>query len=100
MSGAARQQRRPEPGLLPDADCGERYRGHSRQHRLTASGIRPSKNCKGTCWDMALMESFFCQPKVGFAFPKASGAFEALRAGLSDWLEIVLGRPCPPHHRR
>ncbi len=47
---------------------------------------------KGNCWDNAVMESFFSRLKVELIYPEAYRTFEALRAGLFEYIEVFYNR--------
>lgn len=89
---AALLRRRPGPGLLLHSDRGVQYRGTDYQQLLTDAGIRSSMSRKGNCWDNAVMESFFSRLKVELIYPEAYRTFEALRAGLFEYIEVFYNR--------
>ena len=52
-------QRQPDYGLLHHSDRGSQYASHAIQHILSANHIQVSMSGKGSCYDNAVMESFF-----------------------------------------
>ena len=68
------------------------YRGNDYKRLLTDADVRPSMSRKGNCWDNAVMESFFSRLKVELIYPEAYRTFEALRAGLFEYIEIFYNR--------
>ncbi len=52
-------RRCPAPGLLHHSDRGSQYTSRSYQACLEGNGILVSMSRKGSCWDNAVMESFF-----------------------------------------
>lgn len=90
--GMARGRRPVQPGLLLHSDRGVQYRAKEYQQALEDLGIQASMSRKGNCWDNAVMEAFFARLKVELIYPENYRDFDALRAGLFEYIEIYYNR--------
>ena len=88
----ARGRRQISPGLLLHSDRGVQYRAREYQQTLEDLGIEASMSRKGNCWDNAVMEAFFARLKVELIYPENYRDFDALRAGLFEYIEIYHNR--------
>lgn len=88
----ARGRRLVQPGLLLHSDRGVQYRAKEYQQELEDLGIQASMSRKGNCWDNAVMEAFFARLKVELIYPESYRDFDALRAGLFEYIEIYYNR--------
>lgn len=52
-------RRRPAPGLIHHSDQGSQYASEDFRQLLTANGITGSMSRRGSCWNNAVVESFF-----------------------------------------
>ena len=60
----ALQQRDLRGPLIHHSDRGSQYTDHRYQQMLTDRGIRPSMSATGSCYDNAMVESFFATLKI------------------------------------
>jgi putative transposase len=88
-------QRSPAPGLVHHSDRGGQYTSVAYQALLAARGLRQSVSAAGSCYDNAVVESFFHSLKAellrGRVFPTRAAA----RTAVFDYLELWYNR-----HRR
>jgi len=84
--------RRPKPGLLVHSDRGSQYASELHMGLLHSHGLVSSMSRKGNCWDNAVMEAFFARLKVELIYPENYRDFDALRAGLFEYIEIYYNR--------
>jgi putative transposase len=62
--GLTLARRRPHPGLLHHSDRGSQYASVEYRGILSAHGIECSMSGVGSCWDNAVVESFFATLKI------------------------------------
>ena len=60
----ALQLPQPAPGLILHSDRGSQYASHEYQALLAQHGIVCSMSRRAKCWDNAVMERFFLNPKM------------------------------------
>ncbi|MBL0058097.1 MAG: IS3 family transposase [Elusimicrobia bacterium] len=81
-------QRKGEPGLVHHSDQGAQYANHEYQALLKAKGIDGSMGDKGTCYDNAMMESFFHTLKTEHTYWQSYGSREEAEHSLFDYIEL------------
>lgn len=81
-------QRKVEPGLVHHSDQGAQYANHEYQALLKAKGIDGSMGDKGTCYDNAMMESFFHTLKTEHTYWQSYGSREEAEHSLFDYIEL------------
>lgn len=81
-------QRRIEPGLIHHSDQGAQYANHEYQGLLRSKGIEGSMGDKGTCYDNAMMESFFHTLKTEHTYWHSFKTRDEVEVSLFDYIEL------------
>jgi transposase InsO family protein len=99
---SAIQRRRPEntePGnkitdriLIFHSDRGSQYKSSRLKMLLEEAGIRQSMGGKGSCYDNAVVESFFSTLKKELIYRERYRDIEELRESLFEYIEIFYNR--------
>jgi transposase InsO family protein len=85
-------QRLPGPGLLQHSDRGSQYTSDDYQRALRAHGIECSMSRKGSCWDNAVVESFFGSLKKELVYRRAWPTREEAAAAIHEYVEVFYNR--------
>jgi putative transposase len=86
-------QRRPlGAGLIHHSDQGAQYTSLAFGQRLQAAGILPSMGAVGTCYDNAVVESFFASLKVERVDRDAWPTRAAARVAIFEYIEVWYNR--------
>jgi putative transposase len=98
-------QRLPGPGLLQHSDRGSQYTSDDYQRALRAHGIECSMSRKGSCWDNAVVESFFGSLKRDLVHRHAWPTRDEAAAAIHEYIEAstivgVATRPSTTSLRR
>lgn len=81
------RDRRPEIGLLHHSDRGSQYASAAYQKLLGNAGIRCSMSRRGSCYDNAVMESFFHTLKVECVYQEGYATRQEARQDLFEYIE-------------
>jgi len=81
-------QRQIEPGLIHHSDQGAQYANHIYQGLLRLKGIHGSMGDKGSCYDNAMMESFFHTLKTEHTYWHSYKTREEVERSLFDYIEM------------
>ncbi len=90
--GQALARRRPKAELLHHSDRGSHYTSRAYQSRLEQAGMLVSISRKGTCWDNAVMESFFGTLKDECVGSTIYSSHDEARLALFTYLEVYYNR--------
>lgn len=85
-------QRLPNPGLLQHSDRGSQYTSDDYQRALRAHGIECSMSRKGSCWDNAVVESFFGSLKKELIYRRAWPTRSEAAAAVHEYIEVFYNR--------
>ncbi len=85
-------QRRPEGELIHHSDRGSQYMSDDFQTLLKANGITCSMSGKGSCYDNAVVESFFASLKRERTRRKKYRTRDDARADVFDYIERFYNR--------
>lgn len=86
--------RRPVPGALHHSDQGEEYKARRYRAACAAADLVLSMSRAGTCWDNAVVESFFATLKTE-ALPSSPGGFATrslAETALFEYIEVFYNR--------
>ena len=86
------QNRNPETGLIFHSDRGTQYSSTRVRNVLQCYGIRQSMGAKGTCYDNAVLESFFSTLKKELIYREKYYDVEDLQKSLFEYIEIFYNR--------
>jgi putative transposase len=90
--GMAIDARRPAGSTIIHSDQGTQYGAGAFTRRALAAGLRPSLGAVGTCFDNALMESFWSRVQVELLDRQVWSTRLELATALFDYLEIFHNR--------
>ena len=90
--GIAIDARGVEPELVVHSDRGTQYRSNSYVSFLEGNNITRSMSRKGSCWDNAVMESFYARLKVELIYAKNYQSIKEARSGIFGYIEIFYNR--------
>lgn len=79
--------RRPPPGLVHHSDHGAQYTSYAFGKTLRESGVLASMGRVRTCYDNAVMESFFSNLKKELTRRRSWPTREILRREVFEWIE-------------
>ncbi len=85
-------QRRPGEGLIHHSDRGVQYLSDDFQALLKVNGITCSMSDKGSCYDNAVVESFFASLKRERIKRRKYRTRDAARADVFDYIERFYNR--------
>jgi transposase InsO family protein len=100
-------QRLPGPGLLQHSDRGSQYTSDDYQRALRDHGIACSLSGPGSCWDNAVVESFFGTLKRELVYRQSWPTRQEAAAAIHEYIEVfynrrrphtTLGGKSPSHH--
>jgi len=84
--------RNPESGLIFHSDRGTQYCSTRVRNILQCNGIQQSMGAKGTCYDNAVLESFFSTLKKELIYREKYQDVEDLQKSLFEYIEIFYNR--------
>jgi len=84
--------RNPENGLIFHSDRGTQYCSARVRNMLQYNGIQQSMGAKGTCYDNAVLESFFSTLKKELIYREKYQDVEDLKKSLFEYIEIFYNR--------
>lgn len=84
--------RRPRPGLIHHTDQGATYTSVAYQRQVQQAGLVASMSRKGTCYDNAVVESFFSTLKNELVHDHEFHTREAARAAVFEFIEVFYNR--------
>lgn len=84
--------RQPPRGLIFHSDKGSQYASEDFKRVLWAAGIRQSMSGKGSCWDNAVVESFFKTLKTEHVYHETYATRVAATTSIFSWMEITYSR--------
>jgi transposase InsO family protein len=84
--------RQPPQGLIHHTDQGVQYRSQAYQQVVTQTGLLPSMNRKGNCYDNAVVESFFSTLKNELIHEHEYHTREAVRGEVFEFIEVFYNR--------
>ncbi len=90
--GMAIEQRRPTNATVIHSDQGTQYGSWAFTRRAQDAGLLPSMGAVGTCYDNALMESFWSRVQVELLDRQAWSTRLELATALFEYLEIFHNR--------
>lgn len=85
-------QRLPGPGLLQHSDRGSQYTSDDYQRALRAHGIECSMSRRGSCWDNAVVESFFGSLKKELIHRRSWPTRSEAQAAIHEYIEVFYNR--------
>jgi putative transposase len=85
-------QRLPGPGLLQHSDRGSQYTSDDYQRALRAHGIECSMSRRGSCWDNAVVESFFASLKKELIHRRSWPTRSEAEAAIHEYIEVFYNR--------
>jgi putative transposase len=85
-------QRLPDPGLLQHSDRGSQYTSDDYQRALRTHGIECSMSRRGSCWDNAVVESFFGSLKKELVHRRAWPTRAEAAAAIHEYIEVFYNR--------
>jgi transposase InsO family protein len=88
----AMQNRNPQTGLIFHSDRGTQYSSTRVRNVLQCYGIHQSMGAKGTCYDNAVLESFFSTLKKELIYREKYYDVEDLQKSLFEYIEIFYNR--------
>ena len=88
----ALDQRRPGDDLIHHSDRGVQYMSDDFQELLKANGITCSMSGKGSCYDNAVVESFFASMKRERTRRRKYRTRDEARADVFDYIERFYNR--------
>ena len=86
------QNRNPENGLIFHSDRGTQYCSARVRNILQCNGIQQSMGAKGSCYDNAVLESFFSTLKKELIYREKYQDVEDLQKSLFEYIEIFYNR--------
>jgi len=84
--------RNPESGLIFHSDRGTQYSSERVKQILQSNGIQQSMGAKGTCYDNAVLESFFSTLKKELIYMEKYQNIDDLQKSLFEYIEIFYNR--------
>lgn len=90
--GRAIEQRRPTGATVIHSDQGTQYGSWAFTRRAQEAGLLPSMGAVGTCFDHAMMESFWSRVQVELLDRQTWSTRLALATALFEYLEIFHNR--------
>lgn len=84
--------RRPPPGLIHHTDHGATYTSLAYWRQLEQTGLVASMSPKGTCYDHAVVESFFSTLKNGLVHEQTFHTREEAQAAVFEFIEVFYTR--------
>lgn len=88
----ALNQRRPRAGLIHHSDRGSQYLSDDFQELLSKHGVTCSMSDRGSCYDNAVVESFFASLKRERTRRRSYKTREQARADVFDYIERFYNR--------
>ncbi len=88
----ALRNRNPQSGLVFHTDRGGQYKSLKVRFMLQSHGISQSMGAKATCYDNAVLESFFSTLKKELIYREKYFNLEDLQRGLFEYIEIFYNR--------
>ena len=88
----ALDRRNPESGLIFHSDRGSQYCSTRVKNILQCNGIKQSMGAKGTCYDNAVLESFFSTLKKELIYREKYQDVDDLKKSLFEYIEIFYNR--------
>ena len=85
----ALNRRQPPRGLIFHSDKGSQYASDDFKRVLWAAGIRQSMSGKGSCWDNAVVESFFKTLKTEHVYHETFVTRAAANISIFSWIEVT-----------
>lgn len=85
-------ERNPREGLIFHSDRGSQYASHEVRKILKARGIRQSMCGKGSCYDNAMMESFFSSLKKELVRLETFHSKEKAWRSIFEYIEVFYNR--------
>lgn len=84
--------RNPDSGLIFHSDRGTQYSSERVKQVLQSNGIQQSMGAKATCYDNAVLESFFSTLKKELIYREKYYGLEDLDKSLFEYIEIFYNR--------
>lgn len=84
--------RNPDSGLIFHSDRGTQYSSERVKNILQSNGIQQSMGAKGTCYDNAVLESFFSTLKKELIYREKYQDMDDLQKSLFEYIEIFYNR--------
>jgi transposase InsO family protein len=84
--------RNPDYGLIFHSDRGTQFSSERVKHILQSNGIQQSMGAKGTCYDNAVLESFFSTLKKELIYREKYQDIDELQKSLFEYIEIFYNR--------
>ncbi len=84
--------RQPPRGMIFHSDKGSQYASEDFRRVLWAAGIRQSMSGKGSCWDNAVVESFFKTLKTEHVYHEVYATRSDAMASIFSWMEITYNK--------
>lgn len=84
--------RNPDSGLIFHSDRGSQFSSERVKQVLRSNGIQQSMGAKGTCYDNAVLESFFSTLKKELIYREKYYGMEDLQKSLFEYIEIFYNR--------
>jgi len=88
----ALNNRRPPRGMIFHSDKGSQYASSDFKRVLWSAGIRQSMSGKGSCWDNAVVESFFKTLKTEHVYHETFATRAAAVTSIFSWMEITYNK--------
>ena len=88
----ALSHRKPPRGLIFHSDKGSQYASADFKRVLWGSGIRQSMSGVGSCWDNAVVESFFKTLKTEHVYHEIFATRDQATASIFYWIETIYNR--------
>lgn len=84
--------RNPDSGLIFHSDRGSQFSSDRVKQVLRSNGIQQSMGAKGTCYDNAVLESFFSTLKKELIYREKYQDIDELQKSLFEYIEIFYNR--------
>ena len=84
--------RNPDSGLIFHSDRGTQFSSDRVKQILQSNGIQQSMGAKGTCYDNAVLESFFSTLKKELIYREKYQDIDQLQKSLFEYIEIFYNR--------
>jgi putative transposase len=84
--------RNPDSGLIFHSDRGSQFSSDRVKQVLRSNGIKQSMGAKGTCYDNAVLESFFSTLKKELIYREKYYGLDDLQKSLFEYIEIFYNR--------
>ena len=85
-------QRKPPPGLIMHSDRGSQYASEAHRRLINDYRMIQSMSGRGSCWDNAVIESFFKTLKVERVHCMCYDTRAHARLDIVDWIEGFYNR--------